>query len=620
MNVVVRVRPPMTPTAKAAPSIFDPLELSQLVTCVDDGKSIAVLKDSTAASCTASTFTFASVFNPEQSTDAVYDGVLAPIVRNVLKGTPGCIFAFGQTGSGKTHTVTGDGACPGLLRLAVADMLKRTEGDSDVVTSCVHLSYLEVYNEVIRDLLNPATGGNLQLLEHKGCPALPGMTKIPVASVEDAVGIVDKGEAYRAKGANKAHEHASRSHAIFTITVETRRVDEPDVRVGVLHVVDLAGSETAVPPNTTTSQDCREVIQKRQALGDIANACKVNVEAKKAETRNREGCHIRRSLLALVSCVTKLADKAAFVPYRDSKLTRLLRPALEGNANTAIVCTINPMEGKETTATLRFAATAQRIHRTPATTSVVSAEGSMLRSYERQISMLKVEMNRSVEEERRRGEVLKAAKDSTEAELQRSAEERDQLHAKVKSLNQVLLTSALSRRIALPTPREVAKTLLYADSHQGLRRSGSAPHRRGSVLREAHNAVSSVPQPAPQWLKDGSLSALRGEVDTLAAENTALRQHLDEASTVNASALESANAEIAALRAQLLAANALVAKVDQDRQAVAAEADQHRKKGSGMCTGPSAVKGADGAGSHTLRPLADLRREAQLSCAAVVVA
>jgi centromeric protein E len=594
MNVSVRVRP------TTAVSEFD-----DVVACVD-AQNCTVVKEAGFAAATAMSFTFNRVFTPSSSTDEVYDSVLRPIVLNVLKGVPGCIFAYGQTGSGKTHTVTGTAASPGLLRFAVQEMLERTARDSDVVTSCVYLTYLEVYNEIIRDLLNPS-GAPLQLLEDaQGRPHLPNMTRVPVASADDAADIVSKGEQLRAKGANSAHEHASRSHAIFTITVETRRVDESDVRVGLLHVVDLAGSETAVAPNSTASRDCREAIETRKALGDIGNSHLAAREMQKSSTRNREGCHIRRSLLALVCCVTRLADKASFVPFRDSKLTRLLRPPLEGNSNTAVICTVNPTEAKESISTLRFAATAQRIHRTPATTSVMSTDGSMLRSYERQVSMLKAEMSRTFDNERARAENAKAIADSATLELQRANAERRALQDKIAALNNVLLTSDLTKRMAPPTPRAVAKEI--AARRDGHRRCGSAPNKRGAIMTLAGSDAAGVA--IPHWLRDGTEAAHKAETAALLARIAALEgDHAGAAQRLveMEESLARSEGARAAADAQLRDALAVLRGMESDRSAAAkyfAAVDAEPSKKSFGCTSSSAVRPS----KPILRSAEDIRR------------
>lgn len=404
-----------------------------------EGNMVSVLK--AAGSDAASVFQLTKVFTPDHDTDAVYNQVARRIVRDAVKGVPGCIFAYGQTGSGKTHTINGTDECPGVLRHAIQDILDAVKSDRALQAAVVYLSYTELYNEIVRDLLVGGTP-TLKLMDGAdGLPCLANVSRHPVACLADAAALINKGELRRAAAANTVHDHASRSHGIFTITVESRRAGAKDVMKGTLHVVDLAGSETTQPA-MFSADEVTESLANRRALGDLANVAQLDAERKRAEKRNREGCHIRRSLLALVRCVTKLADGAPFIPFRDSKLTRLLRTSLEKNSNTAILCTVNPSEAKETMATLRFGVTAQKINRTAATRHVVSDDASMMRQYEREISLLKVELDGVRRHAQKECDVLGTTSDLSQVLLEESEEKRNALEAQVRSMMRLLNVGA----------------------------------------------------------------------------------------------------------------------------------------------------------------------------------
>lgn len=475
MNVCVRIRTPNeTPASRQIQA--DPyglLDQLPIIADRDDSRQIIV------SGSNPQKLIFKQVFSSTDDTSLVYDATCAGIVQRVLtEGISGCVFAYGQTGSGKTYTTTGTSSIPGILPRAVQDLLNGITGDSDVGAACVYLSYVELHNENLRDLLRPASSAKdvkdskdskdkdtdvLHLMEEpNGRPYLPNVTKLPVGSIEDALAAITTGESRRAKGSNSVHEHASRSHAIFTLTVEARLKSTGEIRMGQLNIVDLAGSETGVNTSHhathTTAEagevDYDEIIARRKAQGDIANSGVYDREKSKANVRNREGCHIRKSLLALVLVVNKLAEQSdkksanpnAFIPFRDSKLTRLLRPALEHNSNTVVICTVNPAELKESLATLRFALTAQRVRQTGTVSAASCIEdgtsnGAMLKNFERQIALMQMEFAKNLEDERKRAEELETATTGSAAELERMRQDKLALEEKLAQLSKQMLVA-----------------------------------------------------------------------------------------------------------------------------------------------------------------------------------
>ena len=252
-----------------------------------------------------------------------------------------------MTGAGKTFTMFGDlynssggiRAYPGLVNLIVRDIFQVfAEENEKGFELTMKLSYIEIYNEQIRDLLNPAPE-NLMIIEDpaKGI-LIPNLSEFPINNEEELVKLVITGNSKRVMASTHANQFSSRSHAIIQFFIE-RRSRVRDIREtytqSKLCFVDLAGSERAA---TTENRGLRLM----------------------------EGANINRSLLALGNCINVLSDnskKGAFVPYRDSKLTRLLKDSLGGNTRTVMIACISPsgLAYEETVNTLNYASRARRI-------------------------------------------------------------------------------------------------------------------------------------------------------------------------------------------------------------------------------------------------------------------
>ena len=268
-------------------------------------------------------FRFDDVFDVRADNAAVYAQVAKDVVDDALRGNSGALIAYGQTASGKTHTMQGTPESPGLIPRAVVDVFRTYQ-------RC-RVSYVESYNERVRDLLGDAD--DLRVLD--GGPV--GRREVDVASVDAVFAAITRGERRRSVGATPYNTHSSRSHAILTLTLANN---------AILTFVDLAGSEA---------------------------------------TASAEGHCINRSLHALALVIAKLADGHGYVPYRDSKLTRLLRPALSGRVT--LVCTVAPDAGEETTNTLHFGRRATRVHQTP-----VPRASPLVARYRQQMDALQTEL------------------------------------------------------------------------------------------------------------------------------------------------------------------------------------------------------------------------------------
>lgn len=290
------------------------------------------------------TFTFDSVFDSNSTQRDVFNATARPIVDAVLNGYNGTIFAYGQTGTGKTFSMEGIRDVPELCGIIpnAFDQIFSTINTGNASTQyLVRASYLEIYNEEIRDLLNT----NQTRLEMKESPEsgvyVKDLTTVVIKNIQEMDKLMTSGNKNRMVGATAMNEHSSRSHSIFTITIETNEKREGDledhIRVGKLHLVDLAGSE-------------------RQSKTEATGA------------RLKEATKINLSLSALGNVISALVDgKSSHIPYRDSKLTRLLQDSLGGNAKTMMLATLSPASYnyEETLSTLRYASRAKQIKNKP---------------------------------------------------------------------------------------------------------------------------------------------------------------------------------------------------------------------------------------------------------------
>ncbi|KAM7475399.1 hypothetical protein LguiB_022642 [Lonicera macranthoides] len=278
-------------------------------------------------------FTFDASF-PDSSTQLeVYSTTTAELVEAVLQGRNGSVFCYGATGAGKTYTMLGTVENPGVMVLAIKDLFNKIRQRSFDGNHVVHLSYLEVYNETVRDLLSP--GRPLVLREDKQGIVAAGLTQYRAYSTDEVMALLQQGNQNRTTEPTRANETSSRSHAILQVVVEYRTKDGSNNvvnRVGKLSLIDLAGSERALATDQRT-------------------------------LRSLEGANINRSLLALSSCINALVEGKKHIPYRNSKLTQLLKDSLGGACNTVMIANISPsnLSFGETQNTLHWADRAKEI-------------------------------------------------------------------------------------------------------------------------------------------------------------------------------------------------------------------------------------------------------------------
>uniref|UniRef100_A0A8D1BUI9 Kinesin-like protein KIF17 n=1 Tax=Sus scrofa TaxID=9823 RepID=A0A8D1BUI9_PIG len=337
----------------------------QPVVTVDCARGQCFIQNPGAVDQPPKQFTFDGAYYMDHFTEQIYNEIAYPLVEGVTEGYNGTIFAYGQTGSGKSFTMQGlpDPPCQrGIIPRAFEHVFESVQC-AENTKFLVRASYLEIYNEDVHDLLGADTKQKLELKEHpeKGV-YVRGLSMHTVHSVAQCERIMETGWKNRSVGYTLMNKDSSRSHSIFTVSIEIYAVDEQGkdhLRAGKLNLVDLAGSERQ---------------SKTGATGE----------------RLKEATKINLSLSALGNVISALVDgRCKHIPYRDSKLTRLLQDSLGGNTKTLMVACLSPADNNydETLSTLRYANRAKNIKNKPRINE--DPKDALLREYQEEIKKLK---------------------------------------------------------------------------------------------------------------------------------------------------------------------------------------------------------------------------------------
>ncbi|XP_045837347.1 kinesin-like protein KIF17 isoform X2 [Meles meles] len=337
----------------------------QPVVTVDSARGQCFIQNPGAADEPPKQFTFDGAYSMDHFTEQIYNEIAYPLVEGVTEGYNGTIFAYGQTGSGKSFTMQGLPDPPsqrGVIPRAFEHVFESVQC-AENTKFLVRASYLEIYNEDVRDLLGTDTKQKLELKEHPERGVyVKGLSMHTVHSVAQCERIMETGWKNRSVGYTLMNKDSSRSHSIFTISIEIYAVDErgqDHLRAGKLNLVDLAGSERQ---------------SKTGATGE----------------RLKEATKINLSLSALGNVISALVDgRCKHIPYRDSKLTRLLQDSLGGNTKTLMVACLSPADNNydETLSTLRYANRAKNIKNKPRINE--DPKDALLREYQEEIKKLK---------------------------------------------------------------------------------------------------------------------------------------------------------------------------------------------------------------------------------------
>ncbi|KAF4445395.1 centromeric protein E [Fusarium austroafricanum] len=398
-----------------------------------------------------------NVFTTHDHNSRVYDHIAKRLVRRVMEGYHGTVFAYGMTGTGKTFSMQGTASSPGVIPLAITDIFSYIR-ETPSREFLLRVSYLEIYNEKIHDLLSMASGGGTQQEEIKlredskrGVYATPLKEEI-VQSPTQLLRVIARGDQARRTASTQFNARSSRSHAVVQIVVESREripgaavagdgkrsgLLPGGVRVSTLSLIDLAGSEKAA----------------------------------ESKERRQEGAHINKSLLTLGNVISKLSEwkekeakggdkEGKHLPYRDSKLTRLLQGALSGNSLISILCTIQIGAGNsavlannhtlETINTLKFASRAKNsiVSHAKKAEEALGAGGEggarvLLERYRMEITELRQQLESQAKQ--KKGEVVEEDKAHNDEEKAREAEAAERHEEQI--LEMQLARTALKERI-----------------------------------------------------------------------------------------------------------------------------------------------------------------------------
>jgi len=354
VKVAIRVRP-MNAREKA--------ENSQICVEVDQTNNTVSV---TSPKADTKTFQFDFVYPMDSTQRQVYDEVAFPIVDSIFQGYNGTVFAYGQTGCGKTFTMMGvvnDPNLRGVIPNAFEHIFGFIQSEGTSKRFLVRCSFVEIYNEEVRDLLTK----NDKALDVREDPKkgtfVKDLSYVTLSNTKDISKCLDRGNANRHVGATSMNDQSSRSHSLFTVYLEIEEGDDRNkkIRTGKLNLVDLAGSER---------------VGKTNATGKTFD----------------EGKKINLSLTALGSVIDALSSNRKHIPYKDSKLTRLLSDSLGGNTKTVMFANVSPASFNydETVGTLRYASRAKLIKNAPKVNE--DPKDALLRQYEEEIKMLKAQL------------------------------------------------------------------------------------------------------------------------------------------------------------------------------------------------------------------------------------
>ncbi|CAM6033347.1 unnamed protein product [Sphagnum compactum] len=525
ISVTVRVRPlSKAEAAKGSPWKLGP---NSIALCNASGSSIS-----------GQSYTFDRVFGSDATTLEIYEAHTKDIIGSAVQGFNGTVFAYGQTSSGKTYTMRGSPQEPGIIPLAVHEVFRNIQA-VDTREFLLRVSYMEIYNEEINDLLAPEAQ-KLQIHENveRGI-FVAGLREEIVVSPEQVLELMEFGENHRHVGETNMNVYSSRSHTIFRMVIESRDRSQDDpcgnnsvqvcdaVRVSVLNLVDLAGSER---------------VAKSGAEG----------------ARLKEGTHINKSLMTLGTVINKLSEgiqkQGGHVPYRDSKLTRILQPALGGNAKTAIICNVTPalVHTDETKGTLYFASRANRVTNC-AQVNEIMTDAALLKRQKKEIEELRTKLQESHSEHweeevlHLRNALLKTELDrermalelqeekKAQAERERRLREQEQ---KIENLSTMVINSAVDdrdfdKRSKKNNRRETWCPRIPAEAPDNVEKEVSRGPFGSSVLPTKRERQLCLPPPFEKLCEeeDTMLSSFKEEEEDGAVETPTMEAYSDSDNT-----------------------------------------------------------------------------------------
>uniref|UniRef100_A0A182QTQ7 Kinesin motor domain-containing protein n=1 Tax=Anopheles farauti TaxID=69004 RepID=A0A182QTQ7_9DIPT len=345
------------------------------------------------------TMEYDDVFKETATNADIYEVCMKPLVQSVMNGYNCSVFVYGATGAGKTHTMLGSENCPGITYLTMKELFNQIDALSEMRKFDIGISYLEVYNELVMNLLTKS--GPLKLREDSNGVVVSGLVLKQIHNAGELLELLALGNRNRTQHPTDANAESSRSHAIFQVHIRMVEKKTGQKRTVKLSMIDLAGSERAA---------------STKGIG----------------LRFKEGANINKSLLALGNCINKLADGLKHIPYRDSNLTRILKDSLGGNCQTLMIANVSPssLTYDDTYNTLKYASRAKKICTTVRQNIVPS-------------NVPKEFLVKKVNEQAEEIERLKAKVAELEEQLRKKADAGEQ--GPSVALNETLLNTWISR-------------------------------------------------------------------------------------------------------------------------------------------------------------------------------
>ena len=369
---------------------------------------------------------FSKVFGSNSSNNEIYQCQVLNVVQRVVEGYNGTVMAYGQTTSGKTHTISGGNQEEGILQLALRDLFRFIDqkGFGSKFRFVVRISYCEIYQETVNDLLDPKNR-NLNIVDDEiWGPSIKNLTFVLVKSQQEALKWLNQGQANRHVGQTKMTKYSSRSHTIFDIRVESKprlehienlhsvekkkniSMNQKETQQGI-NFSDILGEsniydrENAIASNALrcwVNDDQKPLTVSTLKVIDLAGSERVSKTGAKG-SQLKEAGSINKSLSALGNVINAINDGTSHIPFRNSKLTRLLSASLGDNSNTSLICCMSPAltHHDESRSTLQFAERASNV-RTTARLNQLETGDAILQAFKTQISGLQYELALEVNE------------------------------------------------------------------------------------------------------------------------------------------------------------------------------------------------------------------------------
>ncbi|XP_074589164.1 kinesin-like protein KIN-5C [Curcuma longa] len=533
----------------------------KVVTCNDYNREVSVTQTIVGKQIDR-VFTFDKVFGPSAKQKDLYDQAVVPIVREVLEGFNCTIFAYGQTGTGKTYTMEGEcrkaksgpkGQLPadaGVIPRAVKQIFDTLESQNAEYS--VKVTFLELYNEEITDLLaleelskttlEDRQKKTLPLMEDgKGGVLVRGLEEEIVTNADEIFSLLERGSAKRRTAETLLNKQSSRSHSLFSITIHIKEATpegEELIKCGKLNLVDLAGSEN---------------ISRSGAR----------------EGRAREAGEINKSLLTLGRVITALVEHLGHIPYRDSKLTRLLRDSLGGRTKTCIIATVAPSVHclEETLSTLDYAHRAKSIKNKPEVNQKLM-KSTLIKDLYGEIDRLKAEVyatrekvgvyipkERYYQEESERKAMTKQIEQMT-VQIENNEKKLEDIHEKYNA--ELHCSAELSRKLEETEKRLEDTSKLLVIAKDDVKRTQYALKEKDFIISEQRKAENALAHQA---------SVLRSDLETSIRDNALLLSKIareDKLIVANRSIVENFQAQLVA-KVELLC-NTIAVSINQQTE------------------------------------------------------